>query len=150
VAFALTYHFMLGKPLLAANRFPTLWRSLHILSGVSPMLPQVLFLVGIYGWFWFSLQGLALFGLDRPLLPSKDSLPILEGRSRMPMFSREDAGDEIEKTARPLTRSYLRYSVVIFALMVVIILVALRGQTLGSLGEWRFGAMILVYLSLCL
>src|SRR5262249_4281878 len=43
VAFALTYHFMLGKPLLAANRFPTLWRSLHILSGVSPMLPQVLF-----------------------------------------------------------------------------------------------------------
>jgi hypothetical protein len=138
---------LLGR-LTVANRFPTYWRSLSILSGVSPLLPQILLIAGFYGWFWFSLQGLALFGEDRPLLPKDEELPKLDGVSILPMFSREDAGDPIESAARPLTTLYSRYLAGIFGLVALLVLLALQGVTLGTLGDRRFGVMILVCLSL--
>ena len=67
-------HFLTSR-LDASNLYPTFWRIVYLRSGVSPLLPQVLLLVGLYAWFWFSLQGLSLFGADRPMLPRRKDLP---------------------------------------------------------------------------
>ena len=54
---------------MPANRFFTYYRSMHILSGVSGVVPFLVLTLGMYAWFWHSLHGLALFGKDRCLLP---------------------------------------------------------------------------------
>ena len=76
--------------LTRANRIPVYWRSVNLFSGVSPLLPEVLLLIGAYLWFWCGLRGLAHFGEDRPLLPKLTDLPESDAhKSRMPMFSWE-------------------------------------------------------------
>ena len=56
------------------NRIPTYWRAINLTTGVSPLVPLISLIAGLYGWFWYALQGLALFGEDRPQLPGADSL----------------------------------------------------------------------------
>jgi len=52
------------------------YRSVHLTSGVSPMVSLLLMLVGFYWWFWQALSGLSLMGPGRPILPqlSKQSV----------------------------------------------------------------------------
>jgi hypothetical protein len=111
-AFALftSLHYRLIHLLDVENRIPAYWRSAHLLSGVSVLLPQLLLLTGMYLWFWFCLRGLALFGKDKPQLPSWDSLPRDPGTNNplMPMFSREDAAEVIETEAAPVGTHYMR------------------------------------------
>ena len=45
------------------------FRSVHLTSGVSPMVSLLLMLVGFYWWFWQALAGLSLLGPGRPILP---------------------------------------------------------------------------------
>ena len=47
----------------------TAYRSVHMASGVSPLIPLMALLMGFYWWFWHSLSGLALLGPGRPVLP---------------------------------------------------------------------------------
>ena len=89
-------HIYLIHKLTLANSVPAYWRRVNLLSGVSPLLPQLLFIAGAYLWFWCTLQGLAHFGDGRPLLPRLDELPKLDGRAAMPMFSRQKAGNRVE------------------------------------------------------
>ena len=120
---ALIRQLFLTSRLDASNLYPTFWRSVYLRSGVSPLLPQVLLLLGLYAWFWFGLQGLSLFGSDRPVLPLNRDLPEIDippklgtgapngERHRVKafrMFSREDAGDRIEAAALPLSPGYWR------------------------------------------
>jgi len=143
------YYSSLIKTLTPANRFPSYWRSIHVLSGVSGLLPQVLLIAGLYGWVWFRLHGLALTGEDRPILPSRDNLPKLKnGSSRMPMFTREEAGDEIEHAASPFTRAYAIGLLVLLAACLGVSL--LGGISVRSLGEHKFGNLILFCLNLCM
>ncbi len=153
--------YFLTSPLDDSNLVPTFWRSMYLRSGVSPLLPQVLLLLGLYAWFWFSLQGLSLFGADRPVLPRKEDLPKFivpaelggdcEDRQQVEgfrMFSREEAGDTIEKAARPLTGSYLTSLPVFLTVAVVASGIALNDIALRTLGDRRFG--ILIFLWICL
>src|ERR1700742_1643395 len=39
----------------STNRFFTYYRSVHLLSGVSPIVPFLAITIGMYLWFWFSL-----------------------------------------------------------------------------------------------
>src|SRR5262249_41670364 len=48
----------------------TAYRSIHMSSGVSPLVPLIALLAGFYGWFWQALSGLALMGAGRPVLPA--------------------------------------------------------------------------------
>jgi hypothetical protein len=57
------------------NFVPFILRNVHFRNGVSGLLPQVLLILGMYAWFWYTLQGLSLFGDDRPVLPPLSSLP---------------------------------------------------------------------------
>lgn len=138
-------HLTLVYQLSLANRVPAYWRNVHLLSGVSPLLPQVLLIAGMYGWFWFTLHGLALLGEDRPLLPSRRELPPM-----MTMFSCEDAGTPIEDVARPLSKSYLRSLVIFFLITLAGFGLSVPGFGLLSLGERAFGILISLWLSLCI
>jgi hypothetical protein len=142
-ALLIAYHLWLASLLIPANRIPTYWRSTHLLSGVSPLLPELLLLAGLYLWFWFGLRGVALFGDDRPLLPRATSLP------ELPMFTREQGAIPVEEKAIPTGANYLLQLLVIFLATVGLFRVALQDFTVRTLGERPFGNMIFVGLSLC-
>ncbi len=55
---------LLDRALNDTNRIPTYWRAINLTTGVSPLVPLMALIVGLYGWCWYSLQGLALFGED--------------------------------------------------------------------------------------
>ncbi len=80
----LVVDFFLEQSLNDANRIPTYWRSIHLTTGVSPLVPLLALTAGLYLWFWYSLQGLALFGPDRPMLPDQEILSIDVPTQRQP------------------------------------------------------------------
>jgi hypothetical protein len=135
--------------LSTANRIPVFWRSVHLLSGVSPLLPQLFLVAGTYSWFWFCLRGLALFGNDRPLLPSQSDLKLTDGTPTMPMLSREQAGAPTEDWALPIGRPFLVLLGIIFPMVFVTCTIVLRRPWLRTLGERSFGIFIFIWLTVC-
>jgi len=135
-------HLKLLFLLTRANQISVFWRSMHLVNGVSPLLPQMFLLVGMYLWFWFCLRGLALFGNDRPLLPNETELSV------MPMFSEEQAARPVESLAHPLGASYFKRLAMIFPLVLVVCRVALGGFWLRTLGERSFGVYVFFWISL--
>ncbi len=174
VLFFLTFlglHGWLLGNLDRTNKIPAHWRSAHLLNGVSGLMPQLLLIVGMYLWFWFSLRGLALFGDDRPLLPKLESLPVDPGKSElpllphldspqplcpeklkclMPMFSRDNAAEPLKKEAIPLGSHYLATLLLLFVTTGIIFRLVLGDFTLRTLAERPFGNVIFVWLSLCM
>ncbi len=49
-------------------------RMIHLDSGLSPVLPVLVLLVGGYWWMWMSLRAVALVDLRRPRLPEQQDL----------------------------------------------------------------------------
>jgi hypothetical protein len=132
------------------NSIPAFWRSIYFLSGVSPLLPQLFLMAGLYCWFWFSLRGLSLFNDDRPLLPNSGDL-LLANKKSMPMFARETTQEQMEEAAKPIEESYLQHAVLIFALVVLVFASLLWGyRSLSSLGEMRFSYFILFWIAFCI
>lgn len=148
-------HGYLISRLKPGNAIPAYWRGVNLSSGVSPLLPQLLLIVGAYLWFWCNLRGLAHFGQDRPLLPKEDELltetdpPTGRKTPMMPMFSRETAGTNVEKAARPLTKGYLGRLFGIFIITCFICAVALPDHSIRTLGERKFGELMFVWVCLC-
>jgi hypothetical protein len=137
-------------PLVNANRFPTFWRAVHLYSGVSPLLPQVLFLTGFYAWFLATLHGLALLGEDRPLLPSKEDLVDHPdpAKKTLRILSRETCQLPVELEARPLGQPWLSNLVRAFPLCFAAFWLGIRDWALRSLGERTFGHIIFCWLVL--
>jgi len=163
-ALALLRYLYLTHHLNFANRFPAYWRSVFLRSGVSPLLPQVLLILGLYAWFWYNLHGLSLFGDDRPVLPKVDDLPQYQAAADnneeahaqhtrlvkvFHMFSREGSGNNIEANALPLGAHYLKSLPITLPVAYVVLLVALGGPSLRTLGDRRFGAMIFLGVAIC-
>ena len=147
------FHLSLLCGLTAGNSLPTFLRSIHLFSGVSPLLPQVLLFIGMYLWFWFCLRGLAVFGEGRPMLPSLDVLPTLENLSKtkiMTMFSQKEAQEPVEDAAIPLGKLYLGALVVAAFLTALGLGLALEDVALRTLGERVFGIMMFCWLSFCM
>jgi hypothetical protein len=140
-------HIVLIHRLTRANSVPAYLRGVNLLSGVSPLLPQLLLIAGAYLWFWCTLRGLALFGDDRPRLPRECDLPELAGKPVMSMFSRERAGDVVEDVARPLTGGYLKQLLIVFTVTAAICWLALQGLWVRTLGERAFGILIFLWVS---
>jgi len=135
--------FFLDQSLNAANRIPTYWRSIHLTTGVSPLVPFLALTAGLYLWFWYSLQGLALFGRDRPMLPTQERLEIEVKRALGPpnsekrfdaewlplrlrwlcMFSREKAAKPLETLCDPFAAETVAVAVGVFVLVGLIALV---------------------------
>jgi hypothetical protein len=135
--------FRLVSNLVSANAVPAYWRSVNLFSGVSPLLPQILFLAGAYAWIWCSLRGRAHFGNDRPMLPPKAQLP-----PAMSLFSQDVAGQQAESAARPLSPGYLWALLGTAAVTVCVCLLILGQTSVRTLGERTFGTLIFCWMCL--
>jgi hypothetical protein len=127
--------FSLDGSLNTVNRIPTYWRAINLATGVSPLIPLLSLIAGLYGWFWFSLQGVALFGEDRPQLPDSNSLlidrPERPGKPQrqddlLRMLSSDGAGQPIEELCAPFSPKVFLFAGACF--------VGLSGA-----GWWLFG-----------
>jgi len=158
ILFFVAYAFPLQKLLIPANRFFTYYRSMHILSGVSALVPLLVLTLGMYAWFWHSLHGLALFGRDRCLLPSKADLqlPDPETKDVLRMFSHEEAANPTERAAMPLAGRIVTLGVTLAASFVVIEMALsrspldiFRSVPVRSLGSEHYSIILFLYLTIC-
>jgi hypothetical protein len=122
---------------------------MNLFSGVSPLLPEAILIVGAYLWFWCNLRGLAHFGDGQPVLPKEADLPMFPPRSprdklqsAMKVFSQEGTGISVESEARPLSRAYLKRLAAFLGASTLVCRVSLGGVWVPTLGEWEFGALI--------
>ena len=135
------------------NRAFTYWRAMHLLSGVSPLIPILAICAGLYLWFWFTLHGLALFGPDRPCLPLKKELKLklkddkgqeLDDPGFLRMFSQEDAGAVIEKAGRPLDNATGIVALIVLATLIAIAYGVADGAPIRGLGAQSYARFIMV------
>ncbi len=142
------------------NRIPTHWRSMNLNSGVSPLVPLLVLFGGIYMWFWYSLHGLALFGIDRPQLPGESSLflkdeagDVLKGKDKkalpyLRMFSQERA-EITERKAIPLQRASRLAAAAILITLAVVAFGTAWGVPLRSLGANIYAIVFFFVFALC-
>jgi len=158
ILFFAAYALPLQNLLMPANRFFTYYRSMHILSGVSGVVPFLVLTLGMYAWFWHSLHGLALFGKDRCLLPSMTDLQLADPETKdvLRMFSQEEAADPTERAAMPLAGRIVTLGVILAAGFVGIELAVSRSPLdisrslpVRSLGSERYSIIFFLYLTIC-
>lgn len=156
VTFYLLFVVPIENALLSENRILTYWRSMHLTSGVSPIVPLFSIFAGIYASFWFTLHGLALFGRDRPRLPLRKRLQISDVRDKdgmckdlLRMFSQEDAARKIEGAGRPLNWRLVVITAGLFLLFLMLATTVADGVPVRSLGARRYAIIFLLCLNLC-
>ena len=143
-----------------ANRIPTYWRAINLTTGLSPLVPLISLIAGLYGWFWYALQGLAFFGEDRPRLPEADSLIV--GPSKQPgmvvessqdllrMLSRDWAENVIEELSFPFAISAVTVAGVCFVAIIVIGCSVFGFPAIRSLGSKAYAVVFCLSLALCI
>jgi hypothetical protein len=129
---------------ILADRALVYWRSMNLVSSVSPLVPFLSLTSGLYLWFWYSLHGLALFGPDRPRLPPRDKLKITvpnEGANPakneldvLPMFCQECAAEPAENVASPLAWQPLVLTLILFFLFLMLVFLLVGGVPIRTLG----------------
>jgi len=153
LAFFGLHVFVWEHNLCKTDRALTYWRAMHLSSGVSPIVPQIALLAGLYFWFWFTLHGLALFGSDRPRLPLLKDL-ILKVKEKeydfLRMFSQEDAAGKIERAGMPLAPATTVIPAVLFVVFLLASLILADGAFLRGLGARRNVWILMLWLLACI
>jgi len=160
-AFFLAWVWPLEAVLLLANRAFVYWRSMHLASGVSPIVPFLSMAGGLYCWFWYALHGLALFGPDRPCLPPLETLEVKlpspaavnhgkQKELKLSMFSQENVAVPAERIAKPLAQENVMVTVILFAVVALLMFGFTRGVPVRNLGATQGTAYGLIFcLALC-
>jgi hypothetical protein len=152
VALFLTALLTLDHSLRDDNRAFTYWRAMHLGSSASPAVPIIAVFAGLYLWFWLTLHGLALFGPDRPCLPSKDALILRDEhgieRHFLRMFSQEDAATPIEEAGRPFNSKVIVITVAVFALLMGTAWGLAGGVPIRGLGARSYALFIMLLFGL--
>jgi hypothetical protein len=143
--------FFLDQSLSDANTVPTYWRSIHLTTGVSPLVPVLALTAGLYLWFWYSLQGLALFGRDRPMLPRRYSMKTPTTDSLLTMFSREEAQEPLEGLCDPFAPEVIGVAVAVFV-AIGLLAWALAGWDvpIRNLGAKRSAIFFCLFMDVCI
>jgi hypothetical protein len=146
--------FFLEQSLDESNRIPTYWRSIHLTTGVSPLVPLLALTAGLYAWFWYSLQGLALFGPDRPRLPSQFDLQITTPEHRLnllTMFSSQGVAEPLKELSDPLNQTTRHIAMVLF-LVIAFGAWAIAGWNvpIRNLGSELSSVFCCLYMDLCI
>lgn len=153
-AFFLGWVWPIEHVLLLANRAFVYWRSMNLASGVSPIVPFLSLAGGLYLWFWYALHGLALFGPDRPQLPSIANLgielpqPVRPGGNSkldLSMFSQENVATPAEDIARPLAWNDAKLIGILFVIVGALMLGLAPGVPLRNLGAIQATAYSLIF-----
>lgn len=144
----------LDESLNDANRISAFWRAMHLTTGVSPLVPLIALAGGLYLWFWYSLQGLALFNRDRPLLPRISQLEIDPGGKKLTwlrMFSYEEAGKPIEDLCQPFSRETLLIAAIVFPVLLIgSFLLAGNDVPIRSLGSKDYSLFFTAGMVVCI
>jgi len=153
ILFYLLFILPVQLKLLPENRVLASWRSMHLISGVSAIVPIFCVLIGLYLSFWFTLHGLALFGPDRPCLPKKERLAFRDQQGTkkyfLKMFSDEDAAKDIEEAAKPFNWTVIMVSAGLSVLFLVLAFGIGKGVPVRSLSTQNYSIIFLVWLSVC-
>jgi len=151
-AFFLTWVYPLNKALLPSSRAFVVWRSMHLTSGVSPIVPFLSLTMGLYFWFWYALHGLALFGSDRPCLPPLSTLgikiPTESGQDelKLSMFSQENAATPAERIATPLGWDNVKLLLILFASFGLLVAGLVQEVPVRSLGAKTYAKIYCFWL----
>jgi len=140
-------------------RVPTYIRSMNLTTGVSPVVPMIFLVCGMYGWFWCSLRGAAGLSSGRPRLPlerdlkiqSSDTVDTQEGpafENLLPMLARDTAGDAIEDLCAPFHRDTWIMLLSLLIGLCVSIPLAGGGIPIRSLGTQNFSIFISVWIAI--
>lgn len=142
----------LERALTPETRVLTYWRAMHLLSGVSPVVPVFSIAAGLFLLFWFALHQLALFGPDRPCLPPQKYLRLRDSKGDdkdyFRMFSHEDAATRIEQAALPLDWKTLAGVAFLAALFVAVGDILAGEVPVRSLGARNYSIVFLVALDI--
>ncbi len=151
--------FSLDGALNTTNRFPTYWRAINLTTGVSPLVPLAALIAGLYGWFWFALQGLALFGDDRPQLPDIKNLKIVPFRhpgdgsqpigDLLRMLSSEWAGNPLEQLSSPLSVPAWKVTGLCFVVTFAAAWFLFGHPPIRNLGSTDYSVFFCLWLILC-
>ena len=151
--------YQLERALTLANRIFVYWRSMNLTSGISPIVPFLSLTMGLYIWFRYSLHGLALFGPDRPRLPSRVDLVIKLKDAKDParheelnvlnMFSQECVARPAEQIAKPLAWKTLLLSLILFVVFWAIAAYVLGEVPVRSLGATKYAIIFCLSLGFC-
>ncbi len=156
ISFALYYllDLSLDGALNEGNRIPTYWRAMDLTGGVSPLAPLLALTLGLYGWFWYSLQGEALFGEDRPVLPSAARLKVSRPNGRedelLRMLSREWAAAPIERLCSPFSGKAWTVAAIGFAVVTVVAELLSGDVPVRALGAKDYSVVFCLWLALCI
>ncbi len=152
--------FFLDFALNDSNRIPTYWRAINLTTGVSPLVPLVALIAGFYGWFWFSLQGLALVGEDRPQLPPAESLRISRPEQEtssegslddvLRILSREGAARDIERLSSPFASEVWLAVGICFIVIFLMALLVFGYPPIRNLGSNDYSVVFGFWLVLCI
>jgi len=147
IVLAAVFYHVLVLPSKEPTRVFVFWRSVNLFTGVSPLLPFLLLILGMYAWFWYTLSGIALFNRDRPLLPSSEDMD-----PRLSMFTQERAGKKIERLAKPLSGGYgvLLPGLLIGLLVMFLFFTWSEDFAIRSLGPKSYGQLFFIWLSVCI
>ena len=113
----------------------TAYRSIHMTSGVSPLVSILILLAGFYWWFWEALSGLALMGAGRPTLPRSPRECAARANSQL--------AESIEQAAMPFPGFGKSTALLYFLPLFVVLLLAVVLQR-----SWKVQAFDLVLHSL--
>jgi hypothetical protein len=149
-AFFWTWVNPIEAALLPATRAFVYWRSMHLTSGVSPIVPMFSMTMGLYLWFWYALHGLALFGPDRPCLPPMAKLGIkirgVPEELKLAMFSQEKAATPVECIATPLAWDNVILMAVLFSLFALLVTGVVGEVPVRSLGAKAYAKIYCFWL----
>ena len=142
------------RSLNATNRVPTYWRSMNLTTGVSPLVPLMALAVGLYGWVWYSLHGLALLADDRPRIPRAKNLLIRRPGEEIKddllrILSQDWAAEPIEKRCFPFSFEVLGVAGLTFVFIVIIGQHLSGGPPIRSLGSENYSLLFWISLVLC-
>jgi hypothetical protein len=149
-AFFWTWVNPLEEVLAPATRAFVYYRSMHLTSGVSPIVPFLSMTMGLYFWFWYALHGQALFGPDRPCLPPLAKLgikiPGSEDELKLTMFSQETAGTPAERIATPLAWDNVTLLLALFTGFALLVACLSSDVPVRSLGARKYALIYCFWL----
>jgi len=138
---------------------PTFIRSMNLTSGVSPVVPVTLLALGMYGWVWFSLKGLALLGVDKPVLPQEKDLTVkvhdtVDPRNTreidlLTMLSQNKAGEKLERLCSPFERqTWLWVGSILLVLTLAVMSISLGRVPIRALGQRNYSILVCFWLAI--
>ncbi len=155
VGFYVLFVLYLDSSLPTNLRTLTYFRSMNLTTGVSPAVPILLLILGMYGWAWNSLRGLTLFNAGKPRLPLDVNLRIgVQGKREkiskkfFTMIDEDHAATKMEALSWPFHHQTWAACAILFVSILVLATLISNGIPLRSLGLSHYSLLICAWIAI--